>query len=205
MTSIRWPSRSTASTRCSYPLVVVAKPPGNKPSILDNAGLPKTHVHRDDSRQAGRSSFPIQETPQLAMIEYSQDACQKHGRGRWTAGNIGINRNYRIDAAGYGGACGENSATASAGANCDDKLRRRSGFIGSFHCLGHIKRYGSGYEQHVGMLGGGNEVNPETLQILVRVGKRADFCLAAVARAAINLADVQCAAHDCSNLSCGSS
>src|ERR1017187_4344590 len=43
MTSTRWPSRSTASTRCSYPLVVVAKPPGNKPSILDNAGLPKTH------------------------------------------------------------------------------------------------------------------------------------------------------------------
>src|ERR1039458_5483076 len=44
MTSIRWPSRSTASTRCSYPLVVAAKPPGNNPSILDNAGLPKTHV-----------------------------------------------------------------------------------------------------------------------------------------------------------------
>src|ERR1017187_1488887 len=43
MTSIRWPSRSTASTRCSYPLVVAAKPPGNNPSILDNAGLPKTH------------------------------------------------------------------------------------------------------------------------------------------------------------------
>src|ERR1035438_9100666 len=44
MTSIRWPSRSTASTRCSYPLVVAAKPPGNNPSILDNAGLPKTHA-----------------------------------------------------------------------------------------------------------------------------------------------------------------
>src|SRR6266702_3737255 len=43
MTSTRLPSRSTASTRCSYPLVVAAKPPGNKPSILDNAGLPKTH------------------------------------------------------------------------------------------------------------------------------------------------------------------
>src|ERR1035437_5258344 len=30
MTSTRWPSRSTASTRCSYPLVVAAKPPGIK-------------------------------------------------------------------------------------------------------------------------------------------------------------------------------
>src|ERR1039458_5526240 len=43
MTSTRWPSRSTASTRCSYPLVVAAKPPGIKLGILDNAGLPKTH------------------------------------------------------------------------------------------------------------------------------------------------------------------
>src|ERR1035438_4178895 len=48
MTSTRWPYRSKASTRCSYPLAVAAKPPGIKPGILDNAGLPKTHDVGED-------------------------------------------------------------------------------------------------------------------------------------------------------------
>lgn len=72
-TSIRWPSRSTASTRRSYPLVVAAEFPKIKPGIVNTQACRK-HTTCTTARSSppyglhNRSSFERRPKGVLKMI-----------------------------------------------------------------------------------------------------------------------------------------
>jgi len=57
-----------------------------------------------------------------------------------------------------------------------------------------LRRYEARSQKHVSMFGRGDEMNPESFQIVIGIRERGKFCFAPVAGARVQLADVQRAA-----------
>ena len=130
------------------------------------------------------------------------DTGKEHARSWMATGNISIYANYRVYRADYGVAAREDSTAASAGPNRNDQLRRWHRIIGEFQRCGHVSSYRASDQQHIGMFRGGNEVNSESLQIVVGVGKGENFSCAAIARPGIDLPDIQRPPNQRTNLLC---
>src|SRR5947207_2345153 len=124
-----------------------------------------------------------------------KDALQDRDGGRRAAGNRDIDRDDVRDPAAARVALAEDSPRAPAVADRDHQLRVGSGFPGALERGFHIPRHGTGYEQHIGVARARDELDAETLEIVVGAVHRVDLELAAVARAGVHVADRERAAE----------
>ena len=125
-----------------------------------------------------------------------EDAVEQGVRIGWTAGNININRNHRVHAPASGVVLAKDSTATPARAYGHDQARIGRCIVGFSECQFHVTRDRAGYQQHVGMARGGDEVNTEAFDVIDRAVEVYDFDFAPVARTGIYLADVKRAAEE---------
>ena len=90
-----------------------------------------------------------------------------------------------------GVAAGEHAAADRARPDGDDEPRLRHRLVGAPGGLLEVARHDPGHEEQVGVARRGDEVDPEPLDVVVRVEQRGDLPVAAVARAGVEVADVE--------------
>ena len=89
----------------------------------------------------------------------------------------------------------EDVAAEGAVAERGDEPRLGHRLVGGAQRAGHPRRDGPGDQQDVGVTRRGDDVKPVALQVVERVGDRAELVLAAVARAGVDVADAQASAR----------
>src|SRR5712672_1334215 len=120
-----------------------------------------------------------------------KDALEDRDGGRRAPGNGDIHGDDVRDPAAARVALAEDPPRATAVADRDHQLRVGSGLPGALERGFHIPRNGTGYEQHIGVARARDELDAETLEIVVGTVHRVDLELAAVARARIHVPDRQ--------------
>ena len=146
-------------------------------------------------RFAGLSAFVGGRRRRCVLADCGKDAGEQRDRRGRTAGNLDVDRNDVSDAAHACVTLAEDPAGAAAVADGDDELGLRRRIVGSperdRHVLGHRSRH----QQHVGVARTGDELDAQSLDVVIRIAERVNLQLAAVARAGVHLADGQRAAE----------
>jgi len=124
-----------------------------------------------------------------------QNPLHNRRRAGRAAGHGDIHRDNRGHAAAACVTLAEDAAVAAAIAEGDHELGFRHGVVSAPQRLSHMARDRAGHEQHVGVARGGDKLDAQTLQVVVRIMQRINFQLAAVARAGIDVADGERAAE----------
>src|SRR5205814_10086659 len=121
-----------------------------------------------------------------------EQAVENRLRARRAAGNIDVDGHHAIDAADRRvRALAEHSAAAPACADGHYHPRIRGRIVGATKRDVHIARHRPGDQQYVGVPWAGNEVDPEALEIVERIGRGSNFQFTRVATAGVDLPYVE--------------
>ena len=120
-----------------------------------------------------------------------QNPQQNINRFGRTARHNDIHRNHFVHAADDGVTAFEDATIPGAIADRYDDLRLGSGLVCQPERFGHVARHRPGHEQTISVARRGDEMQAEAFQIVVGIGERGDFDLAAVALPGVHFADVQ--------------
>ena len=112
------------------------------------------------------------------------------GRRR-AAWNANVDRKERVERTGDLNRVPKASTTEGAIAERGNQARLGHRLIGSSQRIGHASRHWSGDEQDIGVARRGDDVEPETLQVILRRRRSGQLMLASVAGARIHMADCQ--------------
>ena len=124
----------------------------------------------------------------------------QHSGSRRATRDVAIHWDYGTDGSDYRMTTGEQSTADSAGSDRHNEFRSWYSGIGVPDSFSHIARNRAGNEQHVRVLWRRDEVNPKPFEIVTKVRKRRDLGLAAVARAGVELPNIERPAHERMNL-----
>src|SRR6267154_2999114 len=124
-----------------------------------------------------------------------EDSPQDRDRGRRAAGNGDVHRDHVRDPAAARVALAEDSARAAAVADRHHQLRVGSGLPGALEGGFHIARDRARHQEHVRVSGARDELDAETLEVVVGAVHRVDLELAAVARSRVHVTDRERAAE----------
>ena len=111
--------------------------------------------------------------------------------GRWAAGDPDVDREQLVQREGELGRVGEHVAAEGAVAEGGDAARLRHRRVGGEQGALHPPRHRPGDEEDVGVTGGGDDVEAEALQVVLRRGGGGQLVLAGVAGAGVDMADRQ--------------
>src|ERR1051326_2862543 len=106
------------------------------------------------------------------------------------SGHHDIHRNHRGYRSNHAVASRENSAVFCAIPDGDNNFRIWGGLVRPLQWICHISRDRPGNEQAIGVARGGNELKPESFQIVVGAVESANFELTPDTRARVDLAYV---------------
>ena len=120
-------------------------------------------------------------------------ACDDRGGIGRAAGQIDVDRKDAVESVAARIAALGDAARHGAGADGQHPARLRHRFIGRAQRAEHGVRHRPGHQQKIGKARRGGEEDAEPVQIVERIVQRLQLGLAAVARAGVDVADMQAA------------
>ena len=112
------------------------------------------------------------------------------------AGDIDVNGEDLVHTAETGVILSKDAAATTARTHGDDEARRGHRVVGLAQRDFHIPRNRAGHQQHIGVSGRRDEMNPKSFDVVHGTVEANDFYLATVARTRIHFPDVQRTAQD---------
>src|SRR5713101_626272 len=141
----------------------------------ERASAPAQISVKNQPMKARESSIAL---APLARADRREDALHDgDGSGR-AAGNGDVHRDHVRDAAAARVALAENAARTAAVADRHHELRVGSGLPGALERGLHVARYRAGHQEHVRVPRARDELDAETLEIVVGAVHRVDLELA---------------------------
>jgi len=169
---------------------------GSKPAL--NPRFPRRELRRRAWPSTGARPVTPSTCGGAAGIEAperDQDAEDDRLRPRRAAGNIDVDRQNLVDAAGARVTFPDDATGGGAGAHGDHDARVGNSLDGAAHGGLQVARDRAGDHDAVGVARGGDEVDAEATHVVHRVQKGGEFPVAGVAGSCVEMAQVQRAAE----------